>query len=108
MEIVGNNIKKIRLERRMKQKDLAKALGISIAAVSKIESSATNLSLIRLMQIAKLYKVQISELLSEARCPTRESIEVIELKDQIRRYKKEVRELREKLIVLYGQCLKDI
>jgi len=56
-----NNIKKIRKELRITQKQLARYLNISQQAVSYIESGRTNISSQRMVRICKYLKHSIVE-----------------------------------------------
>lgn len=61
-EEVGKNIRKIRLLRGYKQQWIANQLGITKAAISKIENGKTDISLSRLCVIAVVLKVEIKML----------------------------------------------
>jgi transcriptional regulator with XRE-family HTH domain len=60
---VGNNIRSLRHQRGWSQEDVAKRLGISIPAFSKIETGITDVNLSRLEQIASIYEINIVQLL---------------------------------------------
>ena len=64
MELVelGRNICNVRRSLDMTQEEVALELDISITAYAKIERGETNVSFLRLTQIADLFKVPISRL----------------------------------------------
>lgn len=61
-EIVGEEIRKIRKDQHLSQKELAKETGISQQLISRIEKGRENISLITLKRISKAFgkKVEIS------------------------------------------------
>ncbi|MGI8952914.1 MAG: helix-turn-helix domain-containing protein [Chitinophagaceae bacterium] len=63
--LIGEQIKKTRLSKNLKQAAVAKMIGISVTAYSNIENSiSTHITLARLQQIAEALKVSISDLVS--------------------------------------------
>ena len=64
MELVelGRNICNVRRSLDMTQEEVALELDISITAYAKIERGETNVSFLRLTQIADLFKIPISRL----------------------------------------------
>lgn len=66
--IIGKRIKNTRLEKNIKQKELANELGVSIAYMSKIEKGNTKINLERLIQIARILNVCPAQLLNEINC----------------------------------------
>lgn len=62
---IGNNIRKWRNIKDIKQKDLAFALQISEAAVSNIENDVSNITVGQLEEIAIALNVSIEQLLSD-------------------------------------------
>jgi len=63
MEIIGPNLKRIRLVHSLSQYDIADIIGISRQAYSKIESGINNLTLQVAMPLAKHYGLTLEELL---------------------------------------------
>lgn len=61
----GNNIRKWRLIKGMKQEDLAEQIEISLVALSKIENGKTNIPLSRLFDIAIALGIHIQLLFSD-------------------------------------------
>lgn len=64
MNKVGKKIRLLRHQKGWSQQDVAKKLGISIPAFSKMETGITDLNLSRLIQIAKLFNFTAVQLLS--------------------------------------------
>ena len=64
-EIIGQNIKRLRTEKRKSQENLGKVLGISHAAISDIERGRTNLSVEALIKIANFFEVEVQDILGE-------------------------------------------
>ena len=60
---LGARIKKIRLEKGMKQKDLGYAIDIEKSNMSRIEAGNTNPKIITLKKIAEELEVSLKELL---------------------------------------------
>ena len=61
---LGKNICNVRKSLGLTQEDVAFELDISITAYAKIERGETNVGFLRLAQIAELFKVPISKLVS--------------------------------------------
>ena len=59
---IGTRIRVIRTGQGLNQEDISSELGISTTAFSKIERGETNPSILRLMQIANVLKVDILNL----------------------------------------------
>ncbi len=57
LEKLGDRIRLLRIEKRLTQENMANDLGISITAYSKIERGKTNVSILRLEQIAAVLGV---------------------------------------------------
>lgn len=62
--VIGRRIKNIRLEKKLKQEDLADKLDVSIAFMSRIERGTSQINLKRLTQIAELLNVSPGYLLT--------------------------------------------
>lgn len=65
MVTIGENIKRVRKEKRMTQKDLGEIIGISNTYLSDIEIGRTNPSIKTLKRIAKGLDVSYVELLKD-------------------------------------------
>lgn len=65
MATIGENIKRVRKEKKMTQKDLGEIVGISNTYLSDIEIGRTNPSIKTLKRIAKGLEVSYVELLKD-------------------------------------------
>ncbi len=65
LKMVGNNIRKWRTLKGIKQEQLARELEISKVSVSKIETGKTDIPLKRLHAIAKILDLKIELLFSD-------------------------------------------
>ncbi|WP_238381868.1 helix-turn-helix domain-containing protein [Mucilaginibacter pedocola] len=63
LKTVGQLIRDTRTERKITQAELAKRLGVSIPAISKIESGVTDVNLSRVHQIAEVLEIDVLILL---------------------------------------------
>jgi transcriptional regulator with XRE-family HTH domain len=100
---IGERIKQIRLSTAKGQTEVANALGISVAALSKIENGLTDLNISRLAQIAKYLEVPIAKLVSGEEVGTSQNIvdQIETLKSQLAEKEAEISKLRKKVIDLY-------
>ena len=102
---VAANLKKLRLDNAKGQTEVAKALGISVAALSKIENGLTDLNLSRLAQMAAYFQVSLIAILCKA--PANSAIaqnvvaEIELLNKQLVEKDAEINKLQKKVIVLY-------
>ena len=104
LESVGGRIKKLRIKRGWSQQILAKSLGISIPAVSKIESGVTDINLSRLEQIANIYHVNVEQLLSSVEQSAADYPFSFEfLQQKLKEREIEINNLQRKVISLYEQ-----
>jgi transcriptional regulator with XRE-family HTH domain len=103
----GKNIRILRHEHNWSQEDVAKRLGISIPAFSKIETGVTDINLSRLEQIANIFEVSVVNLLSL------EYVEEPNIKDsnlsiiqkKLVDREAEITNLQRKVILLYEELL---
>lgn len=103
---IGANIKQLRLAQAKGQTEVAKALGISVPALSKIESGQTDLNLSRLAQIAKYFGVAICAIISKeipSNASKNVSVEIEELKKLVADKDTEIMKLQKKVIDLYDK-----
>jgi transcriptional regulator with XRE-family HTH domain len=63
-KVIGKNIRTFRHQRGWSQEDVASRLGISIPAFSKIETGVTDINLSRLEQIAKIYELDVVQIIA--------------------------------------------
>lgn len=103
---IGANIKQLRLAQAKGQTEVANALKISVAALSKIENGQTDINLSRLAQIAKYFGVSIISMISkEMVTSTSQDVieELTELKKQLADKDSEINKLQKKVIDLYDK-----
>ncbi|RWU08694.1 XRE family transcriptional regulator [Pedobacter chitinilyticus] len=107
MTEVGSNIRQLRLDKGKGQTEVAKALGISVAALSKIENGQTDINLSRLIQIAKYFEVSITAVLyKDAPAniqPSQNIAEISSLKKLLADKDTEIMKLQKKVIDLYDK-----
>ncbi len=60
MEIIGNMIKKARLERHLTQEELGKLVGVQKAQISKLENNANSATIDTIIRIFKALQADIS------------------------------------------------
>jgi len=60
---LGENLRKIRLKKKMSQGDIAKLLDVDRGYISKIENGKKNLTLTTIAKIAKVLKILPDQLL---------------------------------------------
>lgn len=103
---IGAKIKQLRLAKAKGQMEVANALKISVAALSKIESGQTDVNFSRLAQIAKYFEVSVSSIISkEINTTVSQDIleELEQLKQQLLDKDAEVMKLQKKVIDLYDK-----
>ena len=97
---VGENIKRIRLQKNFTQKELAKKLKLSTQYISNIEQLPF-IHLELLLQIAKILQVPYQELLG---LPY-ENIEQIEIKEELKQIKNELKATKEIILKLFAETV---
>jgi HTH-type transcriptional regulator/antitoxin HipB len=60
MEIIGDLIKKIRLERNMTQDELGKLIGVQRAQISKLENNTTNVTVDTILRVFSALKAKVN------------------------------------------------
>lgn len=60
---IGGRIRALRMDRKLSQSDLAKALGVSFQQIQKYERGMNRVSAVRLNQIAKLLNTSMEQLM---------------------------------------------
>ncbi len=60
--ILGNNLKKLRLENKLSQEDMGNILGVSQACIAKYEKGKILISTSNLYKISKKFKIPMNEL----------------------------------------------
>ncbi|MGE9516096.1 MAG: helix-turn-helix domain-containing protein [Solitalea-like symbiont of Acarus siro] len=93
-------IKQLRQSRGLSQDQVAKKLGITAPAFSKIEAGITDINISRLEQIANFFNMELTDLMIKSNEDDRLKQEEYkqELKDNIEKTKLEVIHLQKKLI----------
>lgn len=109
MNKVGKKIRLLRHQKGWSQQDVAKKLGISIPAFSKIETGITDLNLSRLIQIAKLFNFTAVQLLSFSETDdVNDYVDgITSIQQKLKEREEEIIQLQKKVIDLYGQLYKD-
>ena len=103
---IGDNIRQLRLAKGKGQTEVAGALNISVAALSKIENGQTDVNISRLAEIAKYFNVAINTIITkqETQLTSQEVLEEIAaLKKQLADKDAEVMKLQKKVIDLYDK-----
>lgn len=60
MELLGDMIKKVRLERNLTQEQLGKLIGVQKAQISKLENNTTNVTMETILKVFTAMKAKIS------------------------------------------------
>jgi HTH-type transcriptional regulator/antitoxin HipB len=60
MEVLGQVIKKVRLERKLTQEQLGKLVGVQKAQISKLENNTTNVTMDTILKVFAALKAKIS------------------------------------------------
>ena len=60
LEVLGNLIKKIRLERNLTQEQLGKLIGVQKAQISKLENNTTNVTLDTILKVFSALKAKVN------------------------------------------------
>ena len=60
LEILGDLIKKIRLERNLTQQDLGNLIGVQRAQISKLENNTTNVTMDTILRVFGALKAKVS------------------------------------------------
>ncbi len=59
-EVLGSMIKQVRLERNLTQEQLGKLIGVQKAQISKLENSATNVTMETILRVFHALKAKVS------------------------------------------------
>ncbi len=60
LEILGDLIKKVRLERNLTQQDLGNLIGVQRAQISKLENNTTNVTIDTILRVFGALKAKVS------------------------------------------------
>lgn len=61
--ILANNIKALRIKRKLKREELSLILGFDNSYISKLEKSRINITLDKLVKIAEFFETEVYKLL---------------------------------------------
>ena len=98
-------LKLLRHDRGYNQEDVARLIGISIPAYSKIETGITDLNYSRIEQLAALYELTPVQLLDPAHDPLKKNDALLlkSLQAELAKKEQQVSEMQNRLITLYEQ-----
>jgi len=101
----GKNIRHLRHKAGKNQKEVARRLNISVPGYSKIEAGITDISVKRLHQIARYFKVSPAEILSGVEIDSKlpEQKIMTELQAKLEHREQELFQLQVKLMALYKE-----
>ncbi len=60
IEVLGDLIKKVRLERNMTQEELGKLIGVQRAQISKLENNTTNVTIETILRVFSALKAKVN------------------------------------------------
>jgi len=60
LELLGDLIKKVRLERNLTQEELGKLIGVQRAQISKLENNMTNVTMDTILRVFSALKAKVS------------------------------------------------
>jgi len=95
----------LRHDRGYRQEDVARLMGISIPAYSKMETGATDLNYSRIVQLAALYGLRPVQLIDPGHDPFKkdEALLLKNLQNQLVKKEQQLSEMQSKMIALYEQ-----
>lgn len=91
---IGRHLVSLRKEKKIKAKDIAEALGISVTAWGFVESGKTELTFSRIWQLADILGVEMYEVIGytpESLCARKTQ----ELRDQLKAYQDRIIEVQD-------------
>lgn len=103
-QILGSLTSRLRVlrnEKQLNQDDLATALGVSVAAYSKIETGRTNINYSRLSQLSAFYRLSITELLGSIPAARETDVLREDLAAKLLQRQQEIHTLQKLAIELY-------
>ena len=105
MKVLAKNIRTLRHQYNWSQEDVARRLGISIPAFSKIETGITDVNLSRIEQIANIFGVSPVKLLADEEELNEEPQQQLldEVRQKLLEREEEIHALQKKVIVLYEE-----
>ena len=60
LEVLGDLIKKVRLDRNLTQEELGKMIGVQRAQISKLENNTTNVTMETILRVFNALKAKVS------------------------------------------------
>lgn len=75
MKVIGDKLKQIRMKRNLRQREVAKQLGITREEISYIERGVRNISLTRLEELLKIYGLSLSSFFED-----KEEIDILKVR----------------------------
>ena len=104
---IGKKIKTLRQTKGWSQAEIAEMLNISVPAFSKIETDITDINVSRLKQIADIFGVTLSEMVSTSETENvAYNNELKDAKDMIENQASKISHLQEYIITLYEELHK--
>ncbi len=105
MKTLGKKIRLLRHQNSWSQEDVAKRLGISIPAFSKIETGITDVNISRLEQISKLFDMSVVQLLTfnDTEGQEQYNTEMEDITLKLHEREMELIDLQKKIIELYEE-----
>jgi len=101
---LGKKIRTLRQSKGWSQGDVAKKLGISVAAFSKIETDVTDISMSRLQQLAEVFEISVVQFILPSNELTSDEVnELKRAKDTIEAQQAKIVNLQEYVITLYEE-----
>lgn len=109
MKSLGKKIKSLRQKKDWTQKDISIRLGVSVPAISKIETGITDINLSRLIQISKLFNISVVQLftLDEKEELSSHTAEIEAINKKVKDRDMEIFTLQKKLIDAYEKASKN-
>lgn len=103
--VIQTKLKLLRHDRGYRQEDVARLMGISIPAYSKMETGVTDLNYSRIVQLAVLYGLRPVQLIDPAHDPLKKDDALLlkMLQDRLAKREQQICELQSKMIALYEQ-----
>ncbi|WP_234461847.1 helix-turn-helix domain-containing protein [Pedobacter segetis] len=60
LEVMGEMIRKVRLERKLTQEELGKLIGVQRAQISKLENNTTNVTMEKILKVFGALKAKVN------------------------------------------------
>lgn len=104
---IAEKIKAIRIDKKLKQREIAEKIGVSINGYQKIESGETDVNFSRLQQIAEVFEMSVVEVIEYPEKEKRIDTEVLhELTAKVKELQSTVRD-KQIIIKSYDNLLND-